>query len=248
VIVAAGVDDPFGPVDQDPDAVRDVACRLVAPDQVCSPPDPPEPSAELPGWISALIELLVLVAFVAAAIVLLVLLARSVGLLGGRRRARRRGTRVEELDVDEVEPVGVAVDRSREPSTWRAEADEHRRAGRYRDALRCRYRALVGDLARLGLIDEIPGRTTGEERAQLAAVVPAAASDFDAAASSFDDAWYGDVDVDDADVERFVGWEATVLERSRPHARPERAPSADRDLALDVDAHADAAGVLEVRS
>ena len=45
-------------------------------------------------------------------------------------------------------------------------------ARRFRDAIRCRYRALVGDLARRGMIDEIPGRTSGEERVQMAAAAP----------------------------------------------------------------------------
>jgi len=128
---------------------------------------------------------------------------------------RRRPTKaVTDDEVDTVEANMVAIDRSREPVNWRAEADGHRRAGRYRDAVRCRYRALVGDLARKGLIDEIPGRTTGEERMQLRVVSPDAAPAFNAAANLFDGAWFGNLPVDEDDDDRFLAIERDVLARS----------------------------------
>jgi hypothetical protein len=97
----------------------------------------------------------------------------------------------------------VVVDHSREPSDWRAEADEHARRGRFRDALRCRYRALVGDLARRGLLDEIPGRTTGEERGQLRTTAPVVAAEFTDATDLFDRAWYGDEPTGAGEDDRF---------------------------------------------
>ena len=112
----------------------------------------------------------------------------------------------------------MAVDRSREPVNWRAEAEAHRAAGRFRDALRCRYRALVGDLARRGLIDEIPGRTTGEERAQLRVVLPDSSPPFEEAADLFDEAWYGLVPVGAGDDDRFQHLEQDVLTRARGRA------------------------------
>jgi hypothetical protein len=63
----------------------------------------------------------------------------------------------------------------------------------------------------MGLVDEIPGRTTGEERLQLRAVLPAAALHFDTAADLFDGAWYGQAGVDAADDDRFRVLEAEVL-------------------------------------
>jgi len=130
---------------------------------------------------------------------------------GWSGKSRKRTTDEGDEDEDVVERDIVAVDRSREPVNWRKEADEHRREGRFRDALRCRYRALVGDLARRGLIDEIPGRTTGEERAQLRRVTPLAAKPFNAAADMFDGAWYGHRDVDAGDDDRFQQFERDVL-------------------------------------
>lgn len=129
----------------------------------------------------------------------------------------------DDVDPDDDALVGtVVIDRSREPKGWRGEADEHRAAGRYRDALRCRYRALVGDLARRGLLDEIPGRTTGEERRQLRASAPDAVQFFREAADLFDGAWYGHVTVQAADDDRFQQLDREVLARAT--AMPHRIP------------------------
>lgn len=203
--------DPLGTVSQDPALVRQQACKIVASTtQVCTPSQPPAPPSaprtyEL-SWLSWLIWIVLVVAVLA----LLVVVVRS--LMNRTSRGRRIHPSRGENDVDdEVELQRVAVDRSREPFDWRGEADSHRRAGRYRDALRCRYRALVGDLARRGLIDEIPGRTTGEERAQLRLVRPGISSNFAAAADLFDDAWYGHSDVGADDDDRFQSLERDVL-------------------------------------
>lgn len=207
--------DPLGPVDQDPDAVREEACKLVSKNTaVCSPPEPPKPSSSSGsggGFDLSIVSLLLWLLLIAAVVGLVFLLLRWFATRQGGRAAGRHGAGEEGDDLDLVERDAVAVDRSREPTNWRTEAEQHRRAGRYRDALRCRYRALVGDLARRGLIDEIPGRTTGEERAQLRRVTPAAAPPFDAAADLFDGAWYGHVAVDAADDDRFQSLEHDVL-------------------------------------
>jgi hypothetical protein len=108
----------------------------------------------------------------------------------------------------------VVIDRSREPSDWRTEADEHARHGRFRDALRCRYRALVGDLARRGLLDEIPGRTTGEERGQLRTTAPVAAPEFTDATDLFDRAWYGDEPTGAGEDDRFRSLADTVMAKA----------------------------------
>lgn len=201
--------DPLGPVDQDPDQIRDVACKLVAPDQICAPPKPPsaQPAVDL-GWLNAILWVLLAVGVVG----LIWLLVRAVMQLSKHPRGKRvKRSSVADEPIDDLGEV-VAVDRSREPQQWRAEADEHRRAGRWREALRCRYRALVGDLARRGVIDEIPGRTTGEERRQLTEVAVAAQLPFAAAADLFDGAWYGDEQVGERDDDAFRRYEVEVLQ------------------------------------
>lgn len=80
------------------------------------------------------------------------------------------------------------------PATdWRAEAAAHEAEGNWRQALRCRYRALVADLAARGLVEEVPGRTAGEYRAEVSVRAPGpAAADFAGVTELFERAWYGD--------------------------------------------------------
>jgi hypothetical protein len=80
----------------------------------------------------------------------------------------------------------------RSPGEWRAEAERFEAAGQWKEALRARYRALVGDLVAEGLLDDVAGRTTGELRADLAARAPERAADFGAASELFELAWYAD--------------------------------------------------------
>ena len=208
--------DPLQPIDQDPDVVREQACRLVSRDQsVCAPPDSTPPPRSSGGggvnvnWLGTLLWLVLIVAGLA----MLVYLARYFIERSGSR-AKKKGDTGDDDELDQVEQAAVAIDRSREPTNWRVEADEHRRAGRYREAMRCRYRALVGDLARRGLIDEVPGRTTGEERTQLRQVQPDAGRPFTSAADLFDGAWYGHHAVDAGDDDRFQSFERDVLAKT----------------------------------
>jgi len=212
-LTSAPPDDPLGPVNQDPDAVREEACKLVSKDtSVCSAPKPPKPpKADGGGGFDlSIVSLLLWVLLIAAVVGLVYMLVRWAATKSGRTAARKKSVAGDD-EGDIVERDVVAVDRSREPVNWRTEAEQHRLAGRYRDALRCRYRALVGDLARRGLIDEIPGRTTGEERAQLGLVTPAASAPFNSLADLFDGAWYGHEDVDAAADDHFQTLESDVL-------------------------------------
>jgi hypothetical protein len=86
--------------------------------------------------------------------------------------------------------ASVTTRRSTVPD-WLAEAEDHEQAGRWRDALRARYRLLVAELADRQLLHEVPGTTTGEERAELASTAPGVSPTFDDAATAFDLAWYG---------------------------------------------------------
>lgn len=212
VIAGTPPTDPLGPVSQDPDQVRDAACRLVESRDVCSPPATPDTvvprttgASAGGGFLGVLLWLLLIAVLIAIAYV------------GYRSFAERSSKSRSVVEDDEADPdddalVGtVIIDRSREPKGWREEADRHRAEGRIRDALRCRYRALVGDLARSGLLDEIPGRTTGEERRQLRTSAPNALSFFREAADLFDAAWYGHVEVGAADDDRFQALEREVL-------------------------------------
>jgi hypothetical protein len=225
---------PLGPSDVDPDDIRDVACDVTASSQVCNPPvrepdapDPPDlPDLGDPSPALGLVGQLVVVLLVAAlvlAIVWLVMRWRDGRDIGDVDDDIDDGDRDEEVD----EEIGARViDVETPPDRWRRLAGEHRDVGRYRDSIRCQYRALVGDLARAGYVDEIPGRTSGEERAQVAEFAPrlgvpgdAVSSAFDEAADTFDVAWFDDGLVTRADDERFLVAEATVLDAALAGAR-----------------------------
>jgi len=213
VLAAPGPVDPgvLDTVAQNPDEVREQACRIIeASPGVCSPPTTTiaEPSGG--GFDLSFLGVLFWVLLFVGVVLLVLALMRAIDRRSPRRRRSKKAAR-SAVPEDELEAGFVQIDRSREPRDWRSEADDHRRAGRYRDALRCRYRALVGDLARRGLIDEIPGRTTGEERAQLREVRPGVGVPFAAAADLFDGAWYGDAEVGPDDDDRFQVLEREVL-------------------------------------
>jgi hypothetical protein len=102
-------------------------------------------------------------------------------------------------------PVATASDVGRPARAWMAEAEAHEARGEWRAALRCRYRALIADLARRGLLDEIPGRTAGEYRGEVHLNLPHAAPDFDGATALFELAWYGDRPTGEPERDRFRG-------------------------------------------
>ncbi|HZD70608.1 MAG TPA: DUF4129 domain-containing protein [Actinomycetes bacterium] len=101
----------------------------------------------------------------------------------------------------------------RSAEDWRVEAEAHERAGRWRQALRCRYRALLADLAGRGLVEEVPGRTAGEYRGEVRRNAPAAAEAFSGATELFERAWYGRAPTGAADANRFRDLAGRVLER-----------------------------------
>lgn len=198
----------LGPVDQDPDEAREVACDLLSSQAQCEevqvtvPRTPRQTSGGgglgVLGWVFLAV----------AAAVLVWLLVRFLS----SRAAPRRPADSDPDTGEELTPLeSVRIDRDNEPSDWRERSQAHRRAGEHRHALRCEYRALVGDLARRHLLDEIPGRTTGEERTQLRGTAPMVGDPFGTAADMFDNAWYGGRVATAKDCDRFDELERQVL-------------------------------------
>ena len=149
------------------------------------------------------------------AVIAWVFLAAAIGgvvvLIGRMMKSNRSG---KPARVALPARASTVVDESVSPARWRELADDHAAAGRWREALRCRYRALVGDLARRSLLNEIPGRTTGEERRELAASAPEASSPFDEATELFDETWYGSKVADARDASHFESLEREVLDKA----------------------------------
>lgn len=222
-LVAAA--DPFGePQPVDPDEIRDAACDATARSEVCSPEVPDIPEApDVPDVSSgggAIGQLLVILLVAALIAVLVWLLYQFV--VG---RTIRADADDDDGDLDETEDLDDdlprIIDEERPPDRWRRRAEEHRGRSEFRDAIRCEYRALVGDLARAGFVDEIPGRTSGEERAQIADIARPGSpvpDRFSAAADLFDRAWFDTGtgerlhDIGAMDDKRFVAASRAVLE------------------------------------
>jgi uncharacterized protein DUF4129 len=102
----------------------------------------------------------------------------------------------------------------RPAADWRAEAEAHERVGAWRPAVRCRYRALVAELAARGLVDEVPGRTAGEYRRELRRNLPDAAADFAGATELFELAWYGRGETGAREASRVRELSGRVLQRA----------------------------------
>jgi hypothetical protein len=93
---------------------------------------------------------------------------------------------------DADEPV-VEVLVGRTPSSWADEADEAERRGEWTDAVRARYRFALATVLEHGHLEDVPGRTSGEYRRALRAVLPEVGDAVDDLTATFEGAWYGHV-------------------------------------------------------
>ncbi|HEX7276026.1 MAG TPA: DUF4129 domain-containing protein [Acidimicrobiales bacterium] len=194
------------PPERSPGEVRDAIGEVLA---------RPEFQRPKPGWVQRLREAVV------------DLIERALGnLLGGGR-----GTFIAWviLGVAIIAAVlvatrfarGVTRDPGRGVSTttvprrgaaeWRADAEAAERAGQWRQALRCRYRALVAELADRGLVEEVAGRTAGEYRTEMEGTAPAVAAPFAGATDLFERAWYGEWPTGQDDAQRIRDLSDEVL-------------------------------------
>jgi hypothetical protein len=121
-------------------------------------------------------------------VLLLVLAAAVTGLVLAMRRGlfRRLGHPVASPGVIVTDEAAALS-----PEAWRQRAERFAAEGRFREALRCRYCALVGELAQRGFLDEVPGRTSGDYERRVNAVFPEVAQQFVRATALFESCWYG---------------------------------------------------------
>jgi hypothetical protein len=128
----------------------------------------------------------------------------------------------------QAEPVRgaatMAVEVHRTPVQWRREAEACEARGEWKDGLRCRYRGLIADLVSRRVVRDLPGRTTGEYRADVAVTLPDAAPDFAGASELFERAWYGDRPTGPEESARFRELADHVVERA---GRPTRGTAVD---------------------
>jgi hypothetical protein len=112
---------------------------------------------------------------------------------------------------------------------WAKLATEAEADGRWRLGLRCRYRVLTDALVQADVLDDIPGRTSGEHRREVTDRAPQAATPFSQAADLFDRAWYGNRPTGPDESRRFQDLAAEVLQRA---ARPDRRAVDELDAPL----------------
>lgn len=111
----------------------------------------------------------------------------------------------------------ISVERSRTADQWADEAERLEGRGEWKLALRCRFRALVATLVEQGRVDDVPGRTAGEYRAEVDVALPEVAADFAEATYLFEDAWYGDEPTGAAENARFRSLADAVVAVSAKH-------------------------------
>lgn len=196
------------PPEQDPQAVRELADRILGDARYDRPP---RPLAErVLDWIGdRLADLLgSLVGGGGGTVIAWLVLLGSIGgvvyLL-----VRYGGVSLPALPESNRETVMVELTRS--PAEWRAEAAAHEAVGRWAEGLRCRHRALVADLVRQGVVADQAGRTAREHGRDVAAHLPSVAPAMAEATDLFEVAWYGGRPTGPDEARRFEVLEAAVL-------------------------------------
>jgi hypothetical protein len=145
----------------------------------------------------------------AVVVVALVVIARQ----GGFRRGWRRGRKSEAVVTVTDDDKGL------DPDAWVARAVTAEEAGDWREGVRCRYRSLIAVLVSAGAVSEEIGRTAGEYRRQVGAIVPDAAPAFGTATDTFEEACYGRVPVGPAQRDALVAAVGPVTEAARRYRR-----------------------------
>ena len=105
----------------------------------------------------------------------------------------------------------------RSAEEWRREADRLAAVGDHRGALRCRYQAMLAELAAGGVVDDVPGRTAGEYDAIISGRLPHRRDDVHELTERFERVWYGGEPVTADVLDRFVAAAASIG-RDRPEA------------------------------
>lgn len=189
----------------DPATVRSAAHEIVARPEFRQAP--PSPIDRLRRWVFERIAHVVQAALsgrmTLLGVALLVAISILVVYLGYRVV---RGMSADRRVAGQL-PGGPA----RAPSDWLHRAAECEGRGDWPGALKARYRALVAELALRHVVEEIPGRTTGEYRVALSETLPAAAEPFGGATELFEATMYGAHQTGPAEAARLADLSRRVL-------------------------------------
>jgi hypothetical protein len=97
---------------------------------------------------------------------------------------------------------------------WRDHAEEQARNGRYDEAVRGRYLALVTGLAEGGTVEDVPARTVGELQRELETVAPLLAPAAGQAGAIFAEVFYGRQPATPAQYDRLASLASEVERRT----------------------------------
>lgn len=188
---------PLPPTSHDPEHVRDVADRVMARPEFSRHEDL---LRRVQDWVVDRVqEVLTQLASGEGAsllgwILLGLVIAGALVVIARYGRGFRRDPGVTELGSPS----------RRSATDWRAVAAERSAAGDHRGALRALYRALIAELSERALVEEVPGRTTGEYRRDIREVVPAVGPVVDEVTVLFERGVYGPRLPREGDVVRFA--------------------------------------------
>ncbi len=196
------------PSAHEPEAVRDLADRILAEGRF-DRPGKPLPDRVLEWFGEQLGN--VLGSFVGSGAGTLVAWGFVLGSVAFVIYLVVRHGRVVSLPAGRTPSASLMVELTRTPAEWLAEAEALEARGQWREGLRGRHRALVGELVRRGDVSERAGRTAGEHLRDVALTRPGVAPQMAAATELFEAAWYGDAVTGPAEAERFEGLSAQVL-------------------------------------
>jgi hypothetical protein len=149
---------------------------------VSTPSPPPQPHSSSAGHAGTIILVIL------AAVVLIVVVVLVLKWLGRPRteKALKQKTEKQKPGARAVEEVLYGAARHRRAAEIAAEA------GHWAEAIRERFRAVIGTLDERGLLPERPERTADEAAHDAGALLPAHATVLNAAARAFDDVEYGE--------------------------------------------------------
>ena len=204
------------PSTHDPSEVRELADQILADPRYDRPPESlPD---RIQGWFADRLDdvLSGLIGTGAGTLLAWMVVLGAIAAVAVLVARHGRSVRVDR-PVSGAAPAMIELSRS--PAEWRAEAGALEASGRWREALRCRHRALVGELVRLGAIPDQAGRTAGEYVRDIESSLPAAVPPMASATHLFEAAWYGRTATGADESDRFRALEAQVLAAgTRPRA------------------------------
>jgi hypothetical protein len=147
-------------------------------------------------------------------------------LVGGVVALAVFATRSLRRDPERAEPP-LRVEVRRSAIDWSRQAEAFEERGEWKEGLRCRYRALVAELIATHVVLDLPGRTTGEYRGDVAVTLPEAGPPFGGASELFERAWYGDRPTGADQSRQFAELAAAVVEQAHQRRAAARAGADD---------------------